>query len=108
MVRVEDEEGLVKLRMPKTFTGGDWEPETIFPLEVIDGQHRLWAFEDFDPGEDFELPVVAFFGLDRSWQAYIFWSVNITPKKINRSLAFDLYPLLRQEDWLDSFAGHSI
>lgn len=85
-----------------------WTPESIFPLEVIDGQHRLWAFEGFDPGADFEIPVVAFHGLDRSWQAYLFWSVNITPKKINRSLAFDLYPLLRQEDWLDRFTGHSI
>lgn len=34
--------------------------------------------------------------------------MNITPKKINRSLAFDLYPLLRREDWLDRFAGHAI
>jgi hypothetical protein len=52
--------------------------------------------------------VVAFYGLDHGWQAYLFWSVNITPKKINRSLAFDLYPLLRQQTWLDRFAGHSI
>ncbi len=80
----------------------------MFPLEVIDGQHCLWAFDEYDPGDDFELPVVAFYGLDRSWQAYLFWSVNITPKKINRSLAFDLYPLLRQQSWLDKFAGHSI
>jgi len=87
VLRVTDENNnLAKLELPKDFTGPDWEPETIFPLEVVDGQHRLWAFEDFEPGGEFDLPVVAFHGLDRSWQAYLFWSVNITPKKINRSL----------------------
>ncbi len=108
LVRVEDQGQAALLHLPKSFTGSDWEPEEVFPLEVIDGQHRLWAFDDYNPGDDFELPVVAFFGLDHGWQAYLFWSVNITPKRINRSLAFDLYPLLRQQSWLDKFAGHSI
>lgn len=77
--------------------------EALPPIEVIDGQHRLFAFNDDDPSvADFELPVVAFHGLDISWQAYLFWTINIKPKKINASLAFDLYPLLREQDWLDS------
>jgi DGQHR domain-containing protein len=108
LIKVEENGNSVTLKLPKTFSGSDWEPEGIYPLEVIDGQHRLWAFEEFDPGEDFELPVVAFYGLDHGWQAYLFYSVNITPKKINRSLAFDLYPLLRKQSWLDKFAGHSM
>jgi DGQHR domain-containing protein len=70
------------------------------PFEVIDGQHRLWAFEDDEDTEDFYLPVVAFLHLDRNFQAYLFWSINIKPKKINTSLAFDLYPMLRSQDWL--------
>ena len=57
---------------------------------------------------DFEFPVVAFHGLDLSWQAYLFYTINIKPKKINASLAFDLYPLLRTEDWLEKFEGHVI
>ncbi|AWN35953.1 DGQHR domain-containing protein [Methylobacterium radiodurans] len=77
----------------------------LAPFEVIDGQHRLWAF-DAEVGEeplpdDFELPVVAYHGLDISWQAYLFWSINVSPKRINPSHAFDLYPLLRTQDWLD-------
>jgi DGQHR domain-containing protein len=108
LVQVDDQGSTALLHLPKNFSGSKWEPQEVFPIEVIDGQHRLWAFENFDGDEDFELPVVAFFGLDRGWQAYLFWSVNITPKKINRSLAFDLYPLLRQQTWLDKFAGHSI
>jgi hypothetical protein len=83
----------------------DWLPQDLFPLEVIDGQHRLWAFDE--KGElDYELPVVAFNGLDLGWQAYLFWSINVKPKKISPSLAFDLYPLLRQEEWLEKFEGH--
>lgn len=108
LITVQEKGASHVVTLPQSFTGSSWEPDTVFPLEVIDGQHRLWAFEDFDQGKSFQLPVVAFHGLDRSWQAYLFWSVNITPKKINRSLAFDLYPLLRQEEWLNKFAGHSI
>lgn len=108
LVRVSEDGQVASIHLPGSFSGAGWEPDSIFPLEVIDGQHRLWAFEDFDPGSEFQLPVVAFHGLDRSWQAYLFWSVNITPQRINRSLAFDLYPLLRKQDWLDKFAGHSI
>ncbi|MBN2351772.1 MAG: DGQHR domain-containing protein [Spirochaetales bacterium] len=108
LVRVENHEQTASLHLPESFKGSKWEPEKVFPLEVIDGQHRLWAFDEYDPGDNFELPVVAFYGLDSGWQAYLFWSVNITPKRINRSLAFDLYPLLRQQSWLDKFAGHSI
>ncbi|HEX8238872.1 MAG TPA: DGQHR domain-containing protein [Allosphingosinicella sp.] len=80
-------------------------PNWLAPMEVIDGQHRLWAF-DADGSEspipdDFELPVVAFHGLDVAWQAYLFWSINVSPKRINPSHAFDLYPLLRTQDWLE-------
>ncbi len=76
--------------------------EDLRPFEVIDGQHRLWAFSsDSDLPSDFELPVVAFHGLDIAWQAYLFWSINVSPKKINPSHAFDLYPLLRNQDWLE-------
>jgi DGQHR domain-containing protein len=101
--------GAAVIELPSSFSGSDWKIDEgeVPPIEVIDGQHRLWAF-----GErlktDFELPVVAFHGLDISWQAYLFWSINITPKRINASLAFDLYPLLRTEDWLERFEGHSV
>ena len=108
LIRIEERSDRTYLKLPDSFTGTDWEPHHVYPMEVIDGQHRLWAFERFDPGDTFELPVVAFHDLDNGWQAYLFWSVNITPKRINRSLAFDLYPLLRQQSWLDKFAGHSI
>lgn len=109
LVHVEDQSGgTAKIILPSSFSGQKWKYKTICPIEVIDGQHRLWAFEQASYGGDFELPVVSFVGLDISWQAYLFYTINIKPKKINASLAFDLYPLLRTEDWLTRFEGHII
>ena len=107
LIKITDSKnGIAELLLPGQ--GENWKPKTIPPIEVIDGQHRLWAFEDGQLEGDYELPVVAFFGLDLSWQAYLFYTINIKPKKINASLAFDLYPLLRTEQWLAKFEGHAI
>ena len=85
---VVSEKDISRIILPYTEWTNSWRPSGMPPLEVIDGQHRLWAFDSAD--EDFELPVVAFHGLDISWQAYLFWTINIKPKRINPSLAFDL------------------
>ena len=112
-----DAEDLVRIEQtgPKTadivlpFDVGspDWELKgRVRPLEVLDGQHRLLAFQDnSDTADAYELPVVLFENLDLSWQAYLFWTINISPKRIDRSLAFDLYPLLRTEQWLEPVSG---
>lgn len=104
LIAVETQEsGTCSLVMPSLKS---LEESDLAPLEVIDGQHRLWAFDAETSEEpvpdDFELPVIAFYGLDIAWQAYLFWSINVSPKKINPSHAFDLYPLLRTQDWLES------
>ena len=105
----EGKNGQATITLPDSFSGRSWRPNgDLHPIEVIDGQHRLWAFEESHLPDDFELPVVAFKGLDISWQAYLFYTINIKPKRINASLAFDLYPLLRTEDWLTKFDGHII
>jgi hypothetical protein len=105
LVSIEDvDASTAKIVLPSKADRASWLPSALHPIEVIDGQHRLWAFDENSPAA-YELPVIAFFDLDLSWQAYLFWSINITPKRINRSLAFDLYPLLRTEDWLDESLG---
>lgn len=96
-----DESRLAEVLLPAGFNGSAWRPESTPPIEVIDGQHRLWAFDTEDMEDSFELPVVAFHGLALSWRAYLFYTINIKPKRINPSLAFDLYPLLRTERWLE-------
>jgi DGQHR domain-containing protein len=99
---------LASLELPYSKWSAEWAPKGLPPFEVIDGQHRLWAFDGSVDFDDYELPVVAFSGLDISWQAYLFWTINIKPKRINSSLAYDLYPLLRSEDWLDRAEGHAV
>lgn len=95
---------LTNIRLPAgspECEGDDEQPsEETFPFEVIDGQHRLWAFEDTAETPDYYLPVIAFRRLSKEFQAYLFWTINIKPRKINTSLAFDLYPLLRSQEWL--------
>ena len=91
----------IKINLPKGAYDKRWIP-SVPPIEIIDGQHRLWAFQKDEELEgEFEVPVVAFYDLDVSWQAYLFYTINIKPKKINASLAFDLYPILRVQDWLE-------
>lgn len=105
LVTVQADKPYATIDLPDTTLEG-WELSGLAPIEVIDGQHRLWSFGD--GLDDFEVPVVAFHGLDRSWQAYLFYTINISPKRINASLAYDLYPLLRTEDWLERFEGHVV
>ena len=109
LVTISDiNEDFVKFEMPNSFDGADWEPNNRHPIQVIDGQHRLWAFDDTGEQIEYDLPVVAFHGLDVSWQAYLFYTINIKPERINASLAYDLYPLLRTEDWLTRFEGPDV
>lgn len=113
VVRVTNEgDGRAVLDLPYSDRLEKWAPAELEPFEVIDGQHRLWAFDELLrdgtlPG-DFELPVVAFTGLDLAWQAYLFWSINVSPKRINPSHAFDLFPLLRSAEWLETFSDLKI
>lgn len=90
------------LHIPKHIFDDGWNPE-LKPIEIIDGQHRLWAFdENQNFNGNYELPVIAFHNLDRSWQAYLFYTINIKPVRINTSLGFDLYPMLRTQKWLEA------
>ncbi len=100
------ESGLATIVLPSGCEQPQYRPRSLPPLEVIDGQHRLWAFgESGGPDGRFEIPVVAFHGLDVGWQAYLFWTINVKPKRISPSLAFDLYPLLRTQSWLEPAAA---
>ncbi len=103
LIRIEEvpKTNFVKIHIPDSIFEDDWNPE-LLPIEIIDGQHRLLAFDDYEVLDgDYELPVVAYYNLDLTWQAYLFYTINIKPVKINTSLGFDLYPLLRTQEWLE-------
>lgn len=92
----------LELELPSSAFQEEWDPD-LKPIEIIDGQHRLWAFDENEKIEgNYEVPVVAYYDLDRAWQAYLFYTINIKPVKINTSLGYDLYPLLRTQKWLES------
>jgi DGQHR domain-containing protein len=66
---------------------------------VIDGQHRLWAFDPKYSGEtDLTVVVTAFINLDDAGKAFIFRSINGNQRKINPSLVYDLIPMLRDKE----------
>lgn len=58
---------------------------------IIDGQHRLKAFE----GTEFnwDLAVNIFIGIEEGTQAMIFSKVNLAQTKVNKSLVYDLFAL---------------
>lgn len=99
VVRVVEDGQLAYLDFPEdTFVDQDAQ---LPPLEIIDGQHRLLASDTVDDlPADYQVPIVIFDNLPLNWQAYLFWVINVEPKRINTSLAFDLYPDLRDQDWL--------
>ncbi len=60
---------------------------------IIDGQHRLKAFEGTD--HNWMLSVNIFVGIDEGTQAMIFSKVNLAQTKVNKSLVYDLFTLDR-------------
>jgi DGQHR domain-containing protein len=102
LIKIEESSEGTNIIIPEEAFVSSWNPE-LKPIEVIDGQHRLWAFDETETFDgDFEVPVIAYYNLDRAWQAYMFYVINIKPKKINTSLGYDLYPLLRTQEWLEN------
>lgn len=92
----------IEILLPDNVFTDTWDP-LLKPIEVIDGQHRLWAFDETENiTGTYEVPVIAYYNLDKAWQAYLFYVINIKPKKINTSLGYDLYPLLRTQEWLEN------
>lgn len=114
-----DDSSTATISIPENCLSSNWQP-VVHPIEIIDGQHRLWALEEPDEPyplwsdqlrdhlSNIEIPVVAFHGLDRTWQAYLFYTINQLPKKVDPSLVFDLYPLLREQEWLERFEGPEV
>ncbi|TNC99129.1 MAG: hypothetical protein FD121_367 [Gallionellaceae bacterium] len=61
---------------------------------IIDGQHRLHAFDqlsDDSPRRNMELLCVVFLELPSPYHAYIFATINFNQKKVDRSLAYELF-----------------
>jgi DNA phosphorothioation-associated DGQHR protein 1 len=70
-------------------------PSQITPCaSIIDGQHRLHAFEHLPPAAPeraMELLCVVFLELPTPYHAYVFATINFNQKKVDRSLAYELF-----------------
>ncbi len=78
--------------------------ELIIPTDmklanVIDGQHRLWAFEWIKDTARFEMELLCSIYLDlpTAYQGYLFATINFNQKSVNKSLAYQLYGLTGDE-----------
>jgi DNA phosphorothioation-associated DGQHR protein 1 len=61
---------------------------------IIDGQHRLHAFtrlENGDPHRDMKMLCVVYLDLPTPYHAFIFATINFNQKKVDRSLAYELF-----------------
>jgi len=60
---------------------------------VVDGQHRLWAFDFANDSSRADMPLACsvFLDLPNPYQAYLFATVNFNQKKVDRSLAYELW-----------------
>lgn len=61
---------------------------------VLDGQHRLAGLKDF--AGNFDINVSIFVDMDISDQANVFSTVNLAQTKVNKSLAYDLYDVMKK------------
>jgi DNA phosphorothioation-associated DGQHR protein 1 len=59
-------------------------------LSIIDGQHRLFAF-DYAKHKDMDLVCSIYFDLPTPYQAYLFSTINFNQGKVDKSLAYQLF-----------------
>lgn len=88
------DQGVVTIR---NYRLGDDKPSRAISdiARVLDGQHRIAGLEGLNEETTFQVIVTLFIGADIADQAYIFATVNLEQRKVNRSLAFDLFALAR-------------
>ena len=76
---------------------GEKTYELIIPTSekmasVIDGQHRLLGFDHCDPArKNMELLCAVYIDLPHAYQAYLFATININQRKVDKSLAYEQF-----------------
>jgi DNA sulfur modification protein DndB len=78
-----------------TYNGRIEIPDRPRLAQIIDGQHRVAglkaAIDENITAKDYEIPVAIYEGLDTSYSARIFISINTEQRPAPKSLVFDLY-----------------
>jgi DNA phosphorothioation-associated DGQHR protein 1 len=68
-------------------------PEMTINGVVVDGQHRLFSFKhlSIEEQKSFELLCTLYLDLPNPYQAYLFATINMNQRKVNKNLAYELY-----------------
>lgn len=83
---------ILTLRAYQDSEAADFKIEYEDIASIIDGQHRMKAFEKIK-GLEFHVNVAVFVGADDATKADIFSTVNLAQTKVNKSLVYDLFSL---------------
>lgn len=65
-------------------------PKRYHSAYIIDGQHRLYGYSDFEYANTNSIPIVAFVDLDRSEQLKLFMDINENQKSVSKTLRITL------------------
>jgi DNA phosphorothioation-associated DGQHR protein 1 len=72
---------------------------------VVDGQHRLLGFEYSKPErQSMQLLCAVYMDLPHAYQAYLFATININQRKVDKSLAYDQFGYNLDEEEKDGWA----
>ena len=89
--------------------------EIVIPTDeplaaIIDGQHRLKAFEFIERKErnEVELLCSIYFDLPNSYQAYLFATINGNQKKVDKSLALEQFGFNVSEEPRDAWTPEKL
>lgn len=72
---------------------------------VVDGQHRLLGFKYSNPErKNMELLCAVYMDLPHAYQAYLFATININQRKVNKSLAYEQFGYNLDDEESESWA----
>lgn len=93
------------VRQVKGCTGFELEIPTNAKLcRIVDGQHRLDGFQYANPErQEMEMLCAVYLDLPLPYQAYLFATINFNQKKVDRSLAYQLFAFNVEEEAPESW-----
>ncbi|AOZ88736.1 hypothetical protein BK049_08635 [Bacillus xiamenensis] len=96
---IEDYSSLVKIEN-ENLDMYSMKLDPTFELTAIDGQHRLAGLimSDSEIIDELEVPIVLLFGVSLTVSSKIFIDINSNQKSVDKSLMYDLLPVLSEDN----------
>lgn len=89
---------------------GEFELPDDFKFSIIDGQHRLAGLSLVERKflDEFEIPAIILFNVSKPTAAKLFADINGKQKAVNKSLIYDLYSEMDDDEFRDIKTYHTI